>query len=489
MASRQDQRHRAARVARARRRPRSPPRRSSAASSRPPASSGGQMRVPGFRKGKVPPTVVIRRLGREAVLDEALRERARQLVRRRDRRGRDRADRRARARRRRPARGGPAARVLDRDRRAPDAPSSATTRASRSAGASPRSTTRDRRRDRAAARPRSRRSRPSSAPAETGDHVVIDYVGSGRRRAVRGRRGPRPADRARLRPADPRLRGAARRRERRRRAHGRGHVPRRLPGAELAGKDAQFDVTVNEVKAKRLPELDDDFASEAAGFDTLAELREDIADAAPRGRRAAIEREFEDGRARGGGRRGARSRCPTSSFTRGRTSCSSRRCRRSPARASRRTTYLRITGKDEETLAHEAEPEAAAALRREAVLAAIVEAEQIEPTDEDSREALAPAAEREGTTAEKLFEQLRKGGRLDACARTSPPARRSSCWSARPSRSASSRPRRARSCGPRARGSRGRGLRPALDARQLTPPATGSGPTRVRRACRRQAHA
>ena len=38
---------------------------------------GRQMRVPGFRKGKVPPPVVIRRLGREAVLDEALRERAR----------------------------------------------------------------------------------------------------------------------------------------------------------------------------------------------------------------------------------------------------------------------------------------------------------------------------------------------------------------------------------------------------------------------------
>ena len=35
---------------------------------------GSQMRVPGFRKGKVPPPVVIRRLGREAVLDEALRK-------------------------------------------------------------------------------------------------------------------------------------------------------------------------------------------------------------------------------------------------------------------------------------------------------------------------------------------------------------------------------------------------------------------------------
>ena len=34
---------------------------------------GQQLRIPGFRKGKVPPTVVIRRLGREAVLDEALR--------------------------------------------------------------------------------------------------------------------------------------------------------------------------------------------------------------------------------------------------------------------------------------------------------------------------------------------------------------------------------------------------------------------------------
>ncbi|HEX2102886.1 MAG TPA: trigger factor, partial [Solirubrobacteraceae bacterium] len=49
-------------------------------------------------------------------------------------------------------------------------------------------------------------------------------------------------------------------------------------GAEhLAGKEAEFEVTVNEVKRKELPELDDDFASDAAGFDTLDELREDIA--------------------------------------------------------------------------------------------------------------------------------------------------------------------------------------------------------------------
>ena len=35
---------------------------------------GRQMRIPGFRRGKVPPPVVIRRVGREAILDEAVRD-------------------------------------------------------------------------------------------------------------------------------------------------------------------------------------------------------------------------------------------------------------------------------------------------------------------------------------------------------------------------------------------------------------------------------
>jgi len=75
--------------------------------------------------------------------------------------------------------------------------------------------------------------------------------------------------------------------------------------------------------------------------------------------------------------------------------------------------YLRISDRDEETLAHEAEPEAAAALKREAVLAAIVEAEGIEATDDQVRAAVEPTAERQGTTPAKLFEQLRSSGRLD----------------------------------------------------------------------------
>jgi trigger factor len=75
--------------------------------------------------------------------------------------------------------------------------------------------------------------------------------------------------------------------------------------------------------------------------------------------------------------------------------------------------YLQIAGKDEEALAHEAEPDAEQALRREAVLAAVVEAEGIVPSDEEVSAALEPAAERAGTSSEKVIERLREGDRLD----------------------------------------------------------------------------
>jgi trigger factor len=43
-----------------------------------------------------------------------------------------------------------------------------------------------------------------------------------------------------------------------------------------AGEDADVTVTVRSVKEKQLPELDDEFASTASEFDTLAELRDDV---------------------------------------------------------------------------------------------------------------------------------------------------------------------------------------------------------------------
>ncbi len=50
-----------------------------------------------------------------------------------------------------------------------------------------------------------------------------------------------------------------------------------LVGGEHAGESAQVKVTVKSVKERELPEANDDFAQLASEFDTLAELREDLA--------------------------------------------------------------------------------------------------------------------------------------------------------------------------------------------------------------------
>jgi trigger factor len=48
-----------------------------------------------------------------------------------------------------------------------------------------------------------------------------------------------------------------------------------LAGGDAAGQQADVTVTVQNVKVKELPELDDDFAQLASEFDTLGELRAD----------------------------------------------------------------------------------------------------------------------------------------------------------------------------------------------------------------------
>ena len=50
--------------------------------------------------------------------------------------------------------------------------------------------------------------------------------------------------------------------------------PEKYQAEDLAGKPATFKVKINEIKAKELPELDDEFAQDAAGVDTLAEKKE-----------------------------------------------------------------------------------------------------------------------------------------------------------------------------------------------------------------------
>jgi trigger factor len=184
-------------------------------------------------------------------------------------------------------------------------------------------------------------------------------------------------------------------------------------GAEnLAGQPATFEVTLKEVKSKRLPELDDEFASDAAGFDTLAELREDIASRLRDSEEHTIEHEFErdvlDAVANG-----STIEIPHQ-LVHARAHEIVEETMGSLARQGiSKEMYLQISGQDEEQMAHDAEEEAEKTLRREAVIAAVVEAEKIEPTEEDLLEALESSAERNKSTAQKLRQELENNGRLD----------------------------------------------------------------------------
>jgi trigger factor len=184
-------------------------------------------------------------------------------------------------------------------------------------------------------------------------------------------------------------------------------------GAEhLAGKDAQFAVTVKEVKRKNLPELDDEFASEQLGFDTLDELREDI---------ASKLREADEQRAEGEYREavldavvaGATVTVPDSLVDARARELWERMLHSLGHQGISKDAYLQISGKTEEEILDEAKPDAEQALRREAVIAAVIEAENIEPSDGDVLAALQASATREGTTPEKLRQQLESAGRLD----------------------------------------------------------------------------
>ena len=188
--------------------------------------------------------------------------------------------------------------------------------------------------------------------------------------------------------------------------------PEDYQAEDLAGQEVTFAVTVNEVKAKRLPELDDDFAVEAGGFDTVDELRADIEKRLRESEEAAIEREYEEAVLDAAVAQ-ATVDVPSELVHERAHELLEETMSALTARGISKEMYLRITGKDEETLAHEAEPEAEKALRREAVLAALVEAEQITPDEEDLKEALAPVAERDNATPDELLARVRENGRLE----------------------------------------------------------------------------
>jgi trigger factor len=178
----------------------------------------------------------------------------------------------------------------------------------------------------------------------------------------------------------------------------------------LAGKDAVFKVKVKEVREKVLPDLDDDFAADASEFETLEELRADIREkvgtaldsrAEEDFRIAAIDAAVDE----------ATVAVPDDLAAARATERWERMERQLAGRGMDPNAFLQMQGKTREELIEETKPDAERELKREAVVTAIAEAEGIEVTEEEMVEALEHSAEHERTTPEKLLERLRKSGR------------------------------------------------------------------------------
>jgi trigger factor len=370
---------------------------------------GRQMRIPGFRKGKVPPPVVISRLGRGAVLDEALRHSLpswyNDAI---DAAGIEPVGDPQLDVGELPGEGEPLAfsievgvlptatlgeyKGVEVGRRDPEVdPAKIDAEV-------------EQLRDRVATLETVER------PAATGDHVVMDFLGKidgepfengeGRDQTLELGSGQL------IDGFEDQLVGAQAGDER--------TVNVTFPDGQgaLAGKDATFDVTVKEVKEKRLPEVDDEFAVETAGFDSLQELRDDISGRLTEAEQREIDREFEEAVLDAVAAQGS-IEIPQNLIHERAHQLWHQMVHAFERQGLSKEAYLQLAGKaDEEEVVHEAEPEAEQAIRREAALAAVIAAENIEPSDEEILDALRPSAERDGISPEDLLDRLRKSDKI-----------------------------------------------------------------------------
>lgn len=176
----------------------------------------------------------------------------------------------------------------------------------------------------------------------------------------------------------------------------------------LAGTKGSFQIAVKEVREKRLPDLDDNFVSDASEFDTVQELREEIRGRIAQAVEARADSEFRDA-AVDAAAAAATVDLPHE-LVHARAHEMWERLERSlTARNVDPQAYLQMQGKAREELVKDLESDAERTLRREATLAAVADAEGIEISDDEMLEALRPGGE--GESPERLLERLRANGR------------------------------------------------------------------------------
>ncbi len=180
---------------------------------------------------------------------------------------------------------------------------------------------------------------------------------------------------------------------------------------QLAGKTIEFTVTLRELKERRLPELDDEFAKSVGDFDTLDELKERLR----QGLKAQLEAEAEDRLAT----RVLDQVVERTEFEYPNVALEQEIDRLLSQRESRLRqqgftleNYLRIIHKSLPQLRDELRPEAEESLRRMIVLREVGQREKVEVTPEDMMAEVNRVAQAYGEQAPAMVQALMQEGVL-----------------------------------------------------------------------------
>ena len=179
--------------------------------------------------------------------------------------------------------------------------------------------------------------------------------------------------------------------------------PKEYHSEELAGKDATFKCTVHTIKAKELPELDDEFASEVSECETMdayrAEVKKNIKE-----RKERTGKEKKENQAVDQAIENAQMDIPEAMIEFQVRQMADDFARRIQQQGLTVEQYFQFTGMTAEKMMEEMRPQAEKSIKTRLVLEAIVKAENIEVSNERVEEELTKMAEAYQMEVEKLKE-------------------------------------------------------------------------------------
>lgn len=171
--------------------------------------------------------------------------------------------------------------------------------------------------------------------------------------------------------------------------------------AELAGKDAVFKCKIHEIKMKEMPELDDEFAKDVSEFDTLDELKADIKKQISDKKESEAKTDFEN-QLMEQVVENMECEIPECMFEHRTDDMIQDYSYRLKMQGIDLDTYLSYLGQDKDAFKASFRTGAENQVKTSIALEAIVEAENIEATDEDIEEEIKKLAEQYQMEAEQI---------------------------------------------------------------------------------------